>query len=581
MRGLTHRWLIPDAPRHDPIPSVEPVVARCLAARGLSPTLAADFLNPRLTDMHDPDTMPGLVPAAHHILDAVSSGAKTVIYADYDVDGLTAAAILEHTLRHLRPDTNISTYIPHRLDEGYGLNPEAIRSLATDGAQLIISVDCGITAVPSASAARDAGVDLIITDHHNPPSSQADLPDARHIVHPRLPGAEPYPCPHLCGAAVAFKLAWKLATLRHGSSKVTADTREILLDNLALAALGTIADVVPLVDENRIIARHGLARLPHCNLIGLHALADASNLADKRIESEDVGFRLAPRLNACGRMGHAAEALELLTTQDLARARTIAIELSKLNNERRATEQRITTEALARAESLAMTSPETRAIVLASEGWHPGVVGIACSRLVARHNRPTILMNHEGDLCKGSARSIDSFSIHDALTRCADLLETFGGHDMAAGLSLKPDNLDAFVQRFTDIANESITTDMLVPSLRIDCEATLDELSPAAIRQLEQLGPFGRDNPSPVILLRNLALPRDPEPFGSRQAHLSVNVRNGRGYTRLVAWSWGDRANVVRAGQSIDAVVEPRLNTWKGRARLEPVVKDIRPLATT
>ncbi len=580
MRGLTHRWIVPPAVVPDAPPHIEPIVARCLAARNLTANRAEEFLNPRLTSMHDPALMPGLEPAASHILSAIDSGAPTVIYADYDVDGLTAAAILHHTILHLRPSAKLTTYIPHRLDEGYGLNPDAVRSLAKSGAKLIVSVDCGITASPSAVLARDLGIDLIITDHHTPPASPDELPPARYIVHPRTPGETPYPCPHLCGAAVAFKLAWRLATLHHGAARVTPDTREILMDNLALAALGTIADVVPLTGENRIIARHGLARLPHCNLIGLHALADAANLADQRIDSEAVGFRLAPRLNASGRMGHAAEAFELLTTHDHNRAETIAKELTKLNDSRRKTEQRITEEAIALAGSCSMTTPDTRAIILAQENWHPGVVGIACSRLVGKFNRPTILLNREGDLCKGSARSIDGFSIHDALSQCKDLLESFGGHDMAAGLSVKTSNLDELTLRLTEMANQAISPDMLLPALRIDCEATLDELTPNAVRQLLDLGPFGRDNPTPSILLRNLSLPRDPQTFGSRQAHLSIHVKNAHAEVRLVAWRWGEHAHAVRAGQTLDAVVEPKLNEWQGRTRLEPIVRDIRLAAS-
>ncbi len=585
MRGMTHRWLLPDSPGEavgpgaPVIAGLTPLAARVLSARGLGAAGAgARFLDPKMADLHDPSLLPGVDAAAQRILDGARKGERIAIYGDYDVDGVCAASILFHMLRHICPGADLVTYVPHRIDEGYGLNADALRSLAADGARLIVSVDCGVTAVEPALAARDAGADLIITDHHNLPHDPTNLPQAHTIVHPRLPGSG-YPWGELCGAGVAFKLAWRLATLAHGSERVDQPTRRLLLDLLALAALGTIADVVPLLDENRVIARYGLGRLRSTELEGLNALIQAAELADENIDAEKVGFVLGPRLNACGRMGHARDAMEMLTTASFDRALTIAKELNRLNDQRRATERSIAAEAAELAEAAGMTHDDRRAIVLAKEGWSPGVIGIVCSRLVERFHRPTLLLQRDGDMCQGSGRSIDGFNLHGGLEACSDLLDRFGGHDMAAGLALRSDRLDEFVDRFTAIANEQVTVPQLTPSLRIDCDATLDELTPDAVQQLERLGPFGRSNPSPSIRLVGLQLAASPDPLGAHGKHLAIRVRSGDRFMRIVAWNWGDRRSSLHAGDTIDAVVEPKVSTWAmrrgGQPSVEPVLRDL------
>lgn len=552
------------------------MVARVLAARGLSnPQDAAAFLEPSLRHLHDPSLIPDLDLAAARLLRAVREGEPVVIYGDYDVDGITATAILYHTLKTINPGASVGTYVPHRVDEGYGLNAQAVRQLARDGARVIVSVDCGITAIAPALAAREAGVDLIITDHHNPPACLADLPQAAAVVHPRRPDSR-YPFADLCGAGVAYKLAWRLATLHCGSERVSQPLRDLLVELLSLAALGAIADVVPLVGENRVIARFGLSRIKHSSLIGLRALVEASNLAGGTIDSEKVGFILAPRLNACGRMGHARDAVEMLTTATAEKAAEIATRLSCLNDERRATEHAIADQAAAMAVERGMTGEDRRAIVLAHGGWHPGVVGIVCSRLVDRFCRPTVLLqSHEGE-GHGSGRSIDGFNLHGALESCADLLLSYGGHDMAAGLKLDLARLDEFTERFTEYANGRIAPDRLVHSLQVDCDATLDELTPAAVGQFEMLAPFGRGN-SPVRLrLSGLEIAGRPEAFGKTGQHLSMRVRQGTSLVRLVAWKWGDRRHSVPMGDRIDAVVIPKLSTWNGRTTVEPELLDLR-----
>lgn len=575
-RGLTRIW----RPRHAlSVDPAIPLVTRVLACRGLTdPAAAARFLEPSLLHLHDPSQIPDLDRAAERLLGALNAGQPIVIYGDYDVDGITATAILFHMMRAIAPGAAIGTYVPHRVDEGYGLNAAAITQLASQGARVIVSVDCGITARAPAAAAREVGVDLIITDHHNPPARMEDLPAAYAVVHPRRPDSE-YPFGDLSGAGVAYKLAWRLATLRCGGQRVTEDLRKLLIELLAFAALGTIADVVPLVGENRIIASYGLARIKHSPIVGLRALVEASGLAGDEIDSEHAGFALAPRLNACGRMGHAREAVDLFTTATREQADEIASNLTRLNDQRRAVERRIADHAIEMAEAAGMTGPDRRAIILAHEDWHPGVLGIVCSRLVDRFCRPTILMQNREGVLHGSGRSIDGFSLHAALEHCATHLASYGGHDMAAGLKLDLPNLEPFVRAFTDHANERIEPDRLVPSVSFDCEAALTELTTEAVGKLNMLAPFGMSNPRPRLRLSGLRLQRRPERFGGGGKHLSVFVQQDGRVMRLVAWNWGDRAESIPTGAAVEAVVSPKLNTWNGRTSVEPELDDLCILA--
>ena len=575
MRGLKRRWIeLKPAQTSAPPQGLEALPARIVAARGLSDRTAfRAFWDPRLTDLHDPSLLPGADRAAERLLEALRRRERIAIYGDYDVDGVTATAILYHTLRRIDADADIVLYVPHRLDEGYGLNAKALISLANDGASVCVSVDCGITAIEPAAAARAAGLDLIITDHHNLASDGA-LPDAFALVHPRLPGSQ-YPFGELCGAGVAFKLAWRLATMAAGSERVSQDMRETLLNGLALAAMGAVADVVPLVDENRVMARHGLARLRSTSIEGLDALIEASRLDSNRVEAEDVGFRLGPRLNACGRLGHARDAVELLTTARGARATEIAQRLARLNDERRATERAIVEQALEMAEAAGMTSPDQRAVVLAHEAWHPGVIGICCSRLVDRLGRPTILLQKQDGQCQGSGRSVDGYSLHAALERHTHILGRYGGHDMAAGLSLPEAALAEFASSFIADANERLRPEDLSPAVHIDCEASLAELTPRAVEQLGKLGPFGRENPTPTVVVCSLRLAAAPEPLGARGRHLALRVEQDGRVLRLLAWDWGEDREKLRAGDRVSAVMRPKINTWAGRRSVEPELVDL------
>jgi len=559
---------------------------RLLAARGFSnPTLSHDFLNPSLKHLHDPSSIPDLDRAAARILAALRNAEPVVIYGDYDVDGITASAILWHTLRAIAPEANISTYVPHRIDEGYGLSAPALLELANAGAKVVVSVDCGITAIAPAQAAKAAGLDLIITDHHNPPAPGQPLPDAYAIVHPRRADST-YPFGELSGAGVAYKLAWRLATLSAGSDRATEPVRRLLIELLALASLGTVADVVPLLGENRVICRFGLSRIQNSTNVGLRALVEASGLAGENVNAQDVGFKLGPRLNACGRLGHAAPAVEMLTTATPQRARQIAAELTAVNEQRRATERAILLHAIQLVEAAGMHTPDRRAIVLAHENWHPGVVGIVCSKLVEKYNRPTLLLNRQGPECHGSGRSIPGFKLADALRECTTLLTSHGGHDMAAGLRLPSDALDRFTHAFTEIANASIAPERLVGSLTVDTDATLDELTPDSIAALEAFAPFGQGNPPVRVRLTDVTLCENPSPFGNANTHVSLRLRDAnaeragvpRRSVRVVAWGWAERARELRAGQRADVVVTPAVSRWNGSTTVEPTLHDLRIL---
>lgn len=547
------------------------LLERVLHARGLDRSDA--FLSPSLTDLHDPSLIPDLDEAAQRILHGLRRGERIVIYGDYDVDGTTACAILYHTLRAIEPDANVQTYLPHRLEEGYGLNADAIRSLAEQQTDLIVSVDCGITAIAEARLARTLGVDLIITDHHNPPASNDNLPEALCVVHPRRPGSR-YPFGDLCGAGVAYKLAWRLCTLHCGSPRIHPELRRLLVDLLGLCALGTIADVVPLLDENRAIVRYGLARIRTSPIEGLRALVAASRLDGESVSEEDVGFRLAPRMNACGRLGHAGQTLELLTTATGARAEQIAGDLSRLNDERRRLERQILEEAHARAKELGMDAPDSRCVLLAGD-WHPGVVGIVCSRLVETLCRPTILLCEDGPMLRGSGRSVPGFDLHGALKQCADLLETFGGHDHAAGLSLPRDHLDALRERLSGICSAALGSREPIATIAYDAEAQPEELTLGAFEDLQRMAPFGKDNPRPHLRVRDARLARELRSFGGSGEHASLHLASGAGEVRIVAWRWMERMPDLRRGDRLDLIIAPVISTFRGR-RPEPELVDLR-----
>jgi len=550
---------------------VHPIVAQMLSLRGMGdPARAKQFLDPKLTDLHDPADLPGAQQAAKLIIKAVRAGQSIVIYGDYDVDGITASAILWHMLKVM--GAKVSTYVPHRIDEGYGLNCEAILQIAAKDKPLIISVDCGITAVKQAQTARDAGVDLIITDHHE--FDAKALPDAAALVHPRIEAG--YPFGDLCGAGVAFKLAWEVARLHCGSDRLPAELRDLLMDLLSFAALGTVADVVPLIDENRIITTYGLGQIKRTRFAGLNAMITTAKLDDEKIDAYHVGFVLGPRLNACGRMGHAGDAVHLLTDANEDEAGRLAEFLTQENDRRRVAERQIVKEAKQMVVDCHYDRDDSRAIVLGNEDWHPGVLGIVASRLVDAFARPVVMLSFDGDEAHGSARSVDGISIHEALIHCEGHLTTFGGHAMAAGLRLDRDKVDAFREQMIEYVNARLSPEDLSPLLPIDAACDLKDVTIELVQQLDRLAPFGRNNPSPVLCVRHVHVAQPPRRVGVNGDHLKFTVTQEKQSTDAIAFGMGHMAGDLSAGTTIDVAFEPKMNEWQGRRTAQLVVKDLK-----
>jgi len=463
----------------------------------------------------------------------------------------------------------VDFYVPHRLEEGYGLNGEALTKLAAQGAKMVVTVDCGVTSCAEIRQAKQLGVEVIITDHHMP---KAELPDAL-IVHPGL--GEHSANPHLCGAGVAFKVAWAVARRVCGSDRVPSPYREFLVDAMCLAALGTIADVVPLVGENRIITRFGLAGLPRCELEGVKALIDSVNLRNDKIDAYHVGFLLAPRINAAGRMGHARLAVEMFARADGPRAREIAMYLEEQNSQRQAVGRKTTKQACEWVEKQGMDADSCHGIVLAQEGWHAGVIGIVASRLVDRYRRPTVLIALDGESGQGSARSVSHFHLHDALSECSEYLETFGGHAMAAGLRIRPENVAPFREAFTEIANNKLTPADLRPRLRLDAQVALADLSEEAVERVLALGPFGMGNPKPRLATDWLTVDGQPRCVGKKGNHLQFAVRDNGTFRKAIGFGMAEHLQDLLDHRECRVAFEPIINEFNGRRSVELQVQDI------
>jgi single-stranded-DNA-specific exonuclease len=561
---------------------VSPLVAQLLLNRGLdAPEPARRFLDASLAGLHAPERLPGIALAAEHILHAVNAGWKICIYGDYDVDGVTGSAILLQALRLLGGRADI--YVPHRLSEGYGLNSAALRQIAEAGTKLVITVDCGIASVAEAEEARRLGLELIVTDHHE---MKDTLPDATVLVHPRLPGAD-YPFGKLCGAGVAFKLAWALAMRKCGSEKVTPLFRDLLLDAVALAALGVVADVVPLLDENRILVRYGLNRLRVRASPGLQALCEATGLASgAELRASDIGYRLAPRLNAAGRLGQAMIAVELLTTTRRERAVDLARHLEELN----VTRQKLERDTLQKAKQLIELEKRANdpALILASPDWHGGIVGIVAGRLAEQYGRPTLMVTlprrgaHDlgemATLAVGSGRSIPGFPLHEALKACSDLLVGHGGHAQAAGFRLRPENLPAFRERFAECVARAYPEGVPSPELELDAEAPLSALTLGLIDDLNRLEPYGAENRRPLFLAGDLRINGEPRKVGQGERHLSFRVSQGPIVLKAIAWNMADRAGeLMSAGGACCLAFTPKRNEWQGRVTVDLEVADFQP----
>ena len=539
--------------------SLSPLLARLLVLRGLgAPEAAERFLKPSLDHLHDPFLMTDMRAAVERLTRAIAQQEKILIYGDYDVDGTMAVVVLRTALRSL--GGCVDEHIPHRLEEGYGMQTTVVERAAAEGYRVVLSVDTGIREHAVLARAKELGLDCIVTDHHLPGD---ELPPACAILNPRRKDCT-YPEKALAGVGVALKLAQAVM-----GSRLT--TRQ-LESYLKVACLGTIADVVPLVGENRVIARFGLQCFGEPSQAGLTALLEVSDLTGKPVTTGDVGFRLAPRINAAGRMQDAREVIELFTTTDRARAREIAEDLNDLNYSRQKAEEEILREVLAEVEK----NPgrvNRHSLVFAGEGWHRGVIGIVAQRIVERFYRPTLVLGIQDGKAVGSGRSIRGFHLLDALTSAADLFDRFGGHAQAAGFALPASSVPDLEIKFEEYARKNLSSADLEPLLRIDAEVSLDELDWKVFDDLRRLEPCGAGNPTPVFAARGVTIEAAPRIM--KEKHLKLRVRQGASSFDALGWQMAALGPKLPAGARVDLAFTLEANSFRGETNLQLVLKDV------
>ncbi|HYL22289.1 MAG TPA: single-stranded-DNA-specific exonuclease RecJ [Gemmatimonadales bacterium] len=542
---------------HIPEPLAAILVQRGLAA----PDLAKAFLRPDLERLSDPLAWADMARAVELIVGAVRGGIPILVHGDYDVDGQCAAALLTRVLSSVGAKAH--AFVPHRLRDGYDFGPAGLAEAKRLGAGLVITCDCGITAVEAVREARAVGIDVIVTDHHLPGD---ELPPASAVLDPRradCPSADK----SLCGAGVAFKLAQALAPALGASPHLP-------LHFLDFVALATVADVVPLTGENRILVRHGLKMLADSRWTGLRALVEAAGLAGRPIKAGHVGFILAPRLNAAGRIGDARDGLRLLLSDDPDQAAALARELETLNARRQELDQRILDDAVELAERV--LRPDDRALVLAADAWHPGVIGIVASRLVERYGRPTFLIGWDGETGRGSGRSIAGFDLHAALHRVGHHLEKYGGHTMAAGLTIRRERFEPFRVAFLEIAAQVLAPEDLVPAQRVDLELPLGLVSDELEKLIRHLEPCGPGNPAPVFGVRH-ARAVGPRRVGTN--HLRFTLDDESGALPAIAFQWADAIPDHWLADRLDVAFRLERDEWQGRVTLQARVASMAPSA--
>lgn len=543
------------------------VVAGILVIRGIAtPEAAKEFLYAGKGELRSPLEIPGLQAGAKRIYEAIRNKESILVYGDYDVDGITGTVLLTDLLRCL--GAQVRFYIPGRMDEGYGLNSEAIRQARETGSDLLVTVDCGISSRQEIALARELGMDVVITDHHEPPEL---LPEAQALINPKLATLlyEEGSCPwyELAGVGVAYKVGQQVAFL--------CGQEDLSGEYLDLVALGTIADIVPLCGENRILVKEGLARMSEFLRPGLQALVEVSNISGPVITEEQVGYILAPRLNACGRMSKADLAVELLMIRDTVRARELAQLLDKENQARQTIEGRIVEE----AQEIIDSNKEIelhKCLVLASQEWHPGVIGIVASRLVGKYHRPTLLIAIENGIGKGSGRSIPGFSLHQALEQVKEYLLTFGGHEMAAGFSLEEAQIPSFKEAFQAVVDQSLQADDLLPVLQADVEIDCRDINAELVRELALLAPFGQRNPRPLLVVRKRPITGCRE-VGSKGNHLKLRVMGENSWLEGIAFQKGVLKEIAAGWDICDVAFSPEINTWNGRTMVQLNIKDLKP----
>lgn len=545
---------------------VSPVVAGLLVARGyVTEAAARSFLNPSHDQLHDPSLMLGMEIAVSRVLRAIDGGEPILVYGDYDVDGTTGTVVLRRALQLLGAESGF--HIPHRFTEGYGIQQAALEKAVEDGFRLVISVDCGIRAHEPLQWARENRLDVIVTDHHLPDEGEG-APPALAVLNPNQHGCA-YPDKNLAGVGVAFKLAHALLRER--------GLERLVNGFLKMVAIGTVADVAQLVGENRSIVALGLADLCHVTNPGLRALMEVAGCGDGRgMTASDLGFRLGPRINAAGRMDVACAVVELFEATEPDAARVIAANLDTRNRERQEVQREITKRALEEWGANGEAA-RTHVAVIAGDGWHRGVIGIAASKIAEKLYRPCVVISLDGDVGHGSARSIEAYHLLDGLTACSDLFEKFGGHSHAAGLTIKREHVSELRRRLNEHAASMLDDADLIPALRIDAEIPAQSLSIGLAEDLKQLEPFGAGNPRPIFVTRELRLVA--EPLIMKERHLKLRLAGTNGSSLEAVWWDGveklDGRTLVR-GASIDMAYTVETNTWQGVTRLQLSVQDVR-----
>jgi len=545
--------------------SISPLISQLLINRDITDLPQAKmFLSASLSDLHSPFLMKDMDKAVTRIARALKDRQKIVIYGDYDVDGITGTAILYNFLQELGGDC--SYFIPEREKEGYGLNLEAIRQFKEKGAGLLITVDCGIGDFEEVSSAHEQGMDAIITDHHEIPDR---LPPADAVLNPKQKDC-PFPFKDLAGVGIAFNLLIALRSYLRDTGYFGNEAPPNLKEYLDLVSLGTVADMVPLVDENRIFVKYGLKFLTNGSRVGIKALKEVSGLKDVPITTGHIGFRLGPRINAPGRIDRAEEGLKLLITKDAQEAESLAKSLEGMNSRRQQIENEIVREIKERIEKDERFL-EKRSLVLSSSNWHPGVIGICASRIVEEYYRPTVLIALDGEKGKGSARSIEAFHLYNGLKGCESLLEGFGGHKHAAGLTILTGKIEEFEKAFEEIAFQSLEEEHLIPRINIDAEINLKEVTENFIDELDRLSPFGYSNPEPTFSSFDLKL------YSSmvvKNGHLKMKIKEEGAFYDAIGFNMGNHFPL--SDQKIRLAFVPQFNTWQGIKNIQLRIKDIK-----
>lgn len=532
------------------------LISSILASRGIiEKEDVREFLNPTRDDFHDPFLMPDMEKAVDRILKAIETQEKTIIYGDYDVDGITSITVLKKFLEER--NLQVGEYIPNRLNEGYGLNKEAVKKIAEQGYKLIITVDCGISCIEEIKYATELGLEVIVTDHHEPAE---ELPKCLAVVDAKRKDNQ-YPFNQLAGVGVVFKLIQAI------SIKLNLDNREYL-KYLDIVCVGTISDIVPLVDENRVITKLGLKLVPISKNIGLRTLLASTGY--KEVNSTTISFGIAPRINACGRMGEEKEALKLFLTNDLHEAKEITEKLNNYNLERQETEKRIFKQALEQIEN---GEKDKSCIVLGQEGWHHGIIGIVASKVTDIYFKPSILICFEGEEGKGSGRSIPGFNLHDAVMNCDTYVEKFGGHSMAIGINVKRENFEKFKKEFEEYTQNSHISD-IIPIIQIDKQVDIKKINIQDVNELKLLEPYGEGNKMPVFLIKNLKILSIRSLSEGKHIKLKLGIDNYM--IDAIGFNMGEVVDKYLIGDKVDIVGSLEVNQFGGNENIQVNLKDLR-----